>query len=191
MILAHPLVGACGWGVWSIFWITRPPEKGEVGYVLLQGRIVEKGGDYFLDYLLSRRLRPAMCCSKDLTPKPLLFLLLRAPSSLTGVDASCLSLQSCGEPRLLLSDLYCKWTQHGEEMKIKTLLSFETSPVLFLLSGFNEINTLLEWIFHINNGLHNYLQFPSASEYGVFHLLAHYIGFSNSQCCCFASRSPL
>lgn len=56
-----------------------------------------------------------MCCSKDLTPKPLLFLLLRAPSSLTGVDASCLSLQSCGEPRLLLSDLYCKWTQHKEE----------------------------------------------------------------------------
>lgn len=90
-------------------------QKGEVGYVLLQGRIVDKGGDYFLDYLVSRRLRPAMCCSKDLTPKPLLFLLLRAPSSLTGVDASCLSRQSCGDPRLLLSDLYCKWTQHGEE----------------------------------------------------------------------------
>lgn len=57
-------------------------------------------------YLLSSRLRPAMCCSKDLTPKPLPFLLLRAPSSLSAAEASCFSFQSCGEPKLLLSDLY-------------------------------------------------------------------------------------
>lgn len=62
-----------------------------------------------------------MWCSKDLTPKPL--VLLRAPSSLTGVDASGLSLQSCGKPRLLLSDLYCsdqyvqKMNGHTKNMK--------------------------------------------------------------------------
>lgn len=89
-------------------------QKSEVDYVLLRGRKVNrKRGGYFLAYLLSSRLRPAMCCSKDLTPKPLLFLLLSAPSSLTGVEASCLSLQSFGEPRLLLSDLYCTWTKNN------------------------------------------------------------------------------
>ena len=97
-------------------------QKGEVYYGLLQGRIVNRKRDgHFLDYLLSSRLRPVMCCSKDLMPKLLLFLLLRAPSSLTGVDASCLSFQSCGEPRLLLSDLYCKWKAWTENaLKDKT-----------------------------------------------------------------------
>lgn len=86
------------------------------------GRGGVAGNDDVLDYLLSSRLRPAMCWSKDLTPKPLLLLPLRAPSSLTGVDASCLSLHSCGEPRLLLSDLYCRWTQRERgTMRIHTV----------------------------------------------------------------------
>lgn len=58
-----------------------------------------------------------MCWSKDLTPKPLLLLPLRAPPSWTGVDASGLSFQSCGEPRLLLSDLYWKKMKKKTTMK--------------------------------------------------------------------------
>lgn len=121
---SSPLSGGCmkmrGGGVILDLHVLQ--QKGEAGYVLLQGRIVvDDGGDCLLDYLLSRRLRPAMCCSKDLTPKPLLFLPLRAPSSLTGVDASCRSLQSCGEPRLLRSDLYWK---NGEKQKYEKKIGF-------------------------------------------------------------------
>lgn len=66
-------------------------------------------------YLVSSRLRPAMCCSKDLTPKPLPFLLLRAPSSLSAADTSCFSFQSWGEPGLLLSDLYYSHSENKNE----------------------------------------------------------------------------
>lgn len=68
-------------------------------------------------YLLSSRLRPAMCCSKDLTPKPLPFLLLRAPSSLSAAEASCFSFHSCGEPKLLLSDLYYNHRKNREKLR--------------------------------------------------------------------------
>lgn len=95
-----------GWGL-GLFLRSYFLQRGEVSYVLLYREEWTKE-EIAWDYLLSRRLRPAMCCSKDLTPNPLLFLVLSTPSSLTGVDASCLSLQSCGELRLFLSDLYWK-----------------------------------------------------------------------------------
>lgn len=38
----HSLVGAWGWGLWSISWIIPPPGKCEVGYVLLRGRITDE-----------------------------------------------------------------------------------------------------------------------------------------------------
>lgn len=58
-----------------------------------------------------------MCWSKDLTPKPLLLLLFRAPPSWTGVEASGLSFQSCGETRLLCSDLY--WIKKEKNTTVK------------------------------------------------------------------------
>lgn len=121
-------------------------QKGEVGYVLLQ---VDKRGGYFLNYLLSRRLRPAMCCSKDLTPKPLVFLLFRAPSSLTGVDASSLSLQSCGEPRLLLSDLYCQWPVWTENQWRNTKYKRDYNNKL-VTSKINTLKAAIMTILHYN-----------------------------------------
>lgn len=75
----------------------------------------------FQIYLLSRNVRLAMCCSRDLTPKPLEPLPFRV-SSLTGV-LSCFSLQCWGEDRQLQSDWHWNWR---EKVKLNTnMLGFD------------------------------------------------------------------